>query len=80
MPEEHDFAARIGAKIKDAEQRLDRTALVGKPVEEAKAWCQAHGFPLVLVEQQGGASVLSFAPGRVRLTVDEGIVTNARLG
>lgn len=80
MPEEHDFMARIEANIKDAEERLDRTALVGKPVEEAKAWCQAHGFLLVLVEQQGGASVLSFVAGRVRLTVDEGIVTSVYLG
>jgi hypothetical protein len=74
-----DFVAEIEATQRAAEERLDRTALIGKPVEEAKAWCQAHNFP-VLVEPKCGASVLSFAAGRVRLTVDDGIVTSARLG
>jgi hypothetical protein len=75
-----DFVAEIEAKQRAAEERLDRTALTGKPVEEAKAWCEAHGFSRVLVEQQGGASVLSFAAGRVRLRVDDGIVKEVHLG
>jgi hypothetical protein len=73
-----DLAAEIEAKQRAAEERLDRTALIGKPVEEAKAWCQAHGFPLVLVEQ--GTAVLSFVAGRVRLWVRDGIVKEVHLG
>jgi hypothetical protein len=40
----------------------------------------AHGFSRVLVEQQGGASVLGFAPDHVRLRVDDGLVTSVHLG
>jgi hypothetical protein len=79
MPQENDIWARRRAEARSAEGRLDRTALVGKPVEEAKAWCLAHDFP-VLVEQVPGSTVLSFMPGRVRLWVQNGIVAEVHLG
>jgi hypothetical protein len=79
MPEENDIWARRQAAARDAEARLDRTALIGKPVEEAKAWCQARNFP-VLVEQVPGSTMLSFVPGRVRLWVENGIVAEVHLG
>lgn len=78
MPREPDFEARIRATQKAAEQRLDRSALLGKPVGDAEAWCEAHGFP-VLVER-GGATQLSFMPGRVRLWAKDGVVTEVHLG
>jgi hypothetical protein len=71
-----------GTRYKAARERFEaaggKAAVVGKPVEEAEAWCQEHGFPLVLVEQ--GASNLSWSPTRMRLTVDNGVVTDAHLG
>jgi hypothetical protein len=76
-----DFEARSRAAHERFEAAGGKAAVVGKPVEEAEAWCKEHGFPLVLVEQIGGASNLSWAPGRVRLRVDDGgIVRDVHLG
>jgi hypothetical protein len=73
-----------GAIDKTAQTRFKaaggKKALVGKPVAEAEAWCQGHGFPGVLVEQQGGATIMSWSPNRIRLRVDDGIVIDAYLG
>jgi hypothetical protein len=72
-----------GSRNKVAQQRIEaaggKAAVVGKTAEEAEAWCQEHGFHLVLVEQ-GGASNLSWSPTRVRLTADNGVVTDVHLG
>jgi len=76
---EPDFEARKAARER-FEAAGGKAAVVGKTVEEAEAWCQGHGFLLVLVEQRGGASNLSWSPGRVRLTEDNGVVTDVHLG
>jgi hypothetical protein len=72
----------IVARNKAAQERFEaaggKAALVGKTAEEAKAWCQEHGFPLVLVE--GSVSNLSWSPTRVRLRVDGDIVRDVHLG
>jgi hypothetical protein len=72
-----------GSRYKAAQERFEaaggKAAVVGKPVEEAEAWCQGHGFPLVLVEH-GGVSNLSWSPTRMRLAVRNGVVTDAYLG
>jgi hypothetical protein len=72
-----------GSRNKAAQERFEaaggKAAVVGKPVEEAETWCQEHGFPFVLVESRG-ASNLSWSPTRMRLTVDNGVVTDAHLG
>ena len=66
-------------KAEAAWARFDEDALTGRPVEEAKKWCQDRAFS-VLVEQEGSASVLSRIVNRVRLTVRDGIVIRAHLG
>jgi hypothetical protein len=36
--------------------------VVGKTAKEAEAWCQEHGFPLVLVEQGEPATLAGRPP------------------
>jgi hypothetical protein len=73
-----EWLAQINATQEAAEARLDRSALIGKPVEEAKEWLQAHGFGHVLVE--GSAHVLSFCAGRIRLRAEDGVVKGVSIG
>jgi hypothetical protein len=54
--------------------------MLGRPVEEARVYYLAQGFP-VKVESIGGATDLSWFPERVRLVIDaEGLVAKAYLG
>ena len=73
-----EWLAQINATQEAAEARLDKSALIGKPVEEAKEWLQVHGFGQVLVE--GAAHVLSFCPGRIRLRAEDGVVKGVSIG
>jgi hypothetical protein len=75
-----DFEARSKAAHERFEAAGGKAAVVGKTAEEAEAWCKEHGFPLVLVEQQGGARNLSWSPTRMRLTIAGGVVTDVHLG
>lgn len=71
------FAAQL-AKQEAAVARFEKNAVIGKSVDEAKAWCQANDFPIVLVE--GSTHVLSFVPGRIRLHAEAGVVIGASVG
>jgi hypothetical protein len=72
-------AQDIEAEAEAARARFDEDALTGRPVAEAREWCQARGFR-VLVQQKGGAFVFSRNANRARLIVDDGIVVGAHLG
>jgi hypothetical protein len=73
-----DFEARSKAAHERLEAAGGKAAVVGKTAEEAEAWCREHGFPLVLVER--AVSNLSWSPARIRLTVNNGVVTDVYLG
>jgi hypothetical protein len=69
------------AAAQAAAARFNAEAMVGHVVEEARAYYLSQGFPVVMVEQAGGSSVLSLMRQRVRLVVNEdGIVVEAYLG
>jgi hypothetical protein len=73
--------AQYDAGALAAAARFDAEAMVGHGVEEARAYYLGHGFPVVMVEQEGGSSVLSLMRQRVRLVVNtDGIVVEAHLG
>ena len=73
--------AHYDASARAAAARFDAEAMVGHGMEEAKSYYLAHGFPVVICEQQGGSSVLSLMRERVRLVVNtDGIVVEAYLG
>jgi hypothetical protein len=73
-----DFEAMSKAAHEQLEAAGGKAAVVGKTAEEAEAWCREHGFPLVLVE--GVVSNLSWSPARIRLIVNNGVVTDVHLG
>jgi hypothetical protein len=72
--------AEEDARARAARRRFDPRAMVGHPLEEARAYYLAQGFPVVMTERAGGGSVLSLMRERVRLVVDaDGIVVDAYL-
>ncbi len=74
LQEQHDASARAAA------ERFDSEAMVGRPVEQARAYYLGLGFPVVMVEEEGGSSVLSLMRERVRLVVNtDGLVVDAYL-
>ena len=73
--------AREDVSARAAAARLDAVAMIGHGMAEAKSYYLAQGFPVVMVEPEGGSSVLSLMRERVRLVVNpDGIVVDAYLG
>jgi hypothetical protein len=76
-----DLAAEFDAQARAAAARFDAGAMVGHPLDEAQEYYRERGFPVQMVIPEGGASVLSYVPDRVRLVVSpEDTVTEAFLG
>jgi hypothetical protein len=72
--------AQCDASAGAAAARFDATAMVGYPADEAKAYYLGLGFPVVMVEPEGGSSVHSLMKERVRLVVNAaGLVVDAFL-
>lgn len=73
--------AQDDASAADAAERFDAEAMVGHPLQEARAYYLRHDFPVVMVEREGGSSVHSLMKERVRLVVNtDGIVVEPCLG
>jgi len=76
-----DLQAEFEASARAAAERFDAGAKVGHPLAEAQAYYRDQGFPVQMVIPEGGSSVLSYMPERVRLIVSaEGNVIEAYLG